>query len=277
MARELVEKNGIGESTDAVWKQLNGEHQRLFPTKMEPAPSGSASELESNIKLESPLPSDGLIESALHSGSVLNFGQKPEELRSIRRRPRSSVPAQGQLFQLNWHRQKRNPTQPLLCVNPPVPKHGLQNVFNETNRKGFVMKLRSQEYCPIHKSRFCCGRTQGRKERESWIAVLRIEDPHHPRGYRERRSCAEMKRLLARKVVEQEMKCGICGEMFTDYREIVPDHIIPKGMGSASRDDHPDNIQAALRRCNLKKGSGRVPGSFKNNSSESASQKCNDC
>ena len=30
MARELVEKGGIGEGADAVWKQLNGEHQRLF-------------------------------------------------------------------------------------------------------------------------------------------------------------------------------------------------------------------------------------------------------
>jgi hypothetical protein len=32
MARELVEKSRIGESADAVWRQLNGEHQRLFRT-----------------------------------------------------------------------------------------------------------------------------------------------------------------------------------------------------------------------------------------------------
>jgi hypothetical protein len=38
----------------------------------------------------------------------------------------------------------------------------------------------------------------------------------------------------------------------------VPDHIIPKGMGSANRDDHPDNIQSAHRRCNLEKGSKRM-------------------
>jgi hypothetical protein len=30
MARELVEKNRIGESADAVWKTLNGEHRRIF-------------------------------------------------------------------------------------------------------------------------------------------------------------------------------------------------------------------------------------------------------
>jgi hypothetical protein len=32
MARELVERNGIGETADAVWKSLNAEHQKLFPT-----------------------------------------------------------------------------------------------------------------------------------------------------------------------------------------------------------------------------------------------------
>ncbi len=67
-----------------------------------------------------------------------------------------------------------------------------------------------------------------------------------------------MRRLLARKIVEQDMKCGICRELFTDCTDIVPDHRVPKGMGSAKRDDHPDNIQAAHRRCNLEKGSKRA-------------------
>jgi hypothetical protein len=31
---------------------------------------------------------------------------------------------------------------------------------------------------------------------------------------------------------------------FTDYSDIVPDHINPRGMGGAWRGDHPDNIQA---------------------------------
>jgi hypothetical protein len=31
-ARELVEKNGIGDTADAVWRSLNEEHQKLFPT-----------------------------------------------------------------------------------------------------------------------------------------------------------------------------------------------------------------------------------------------------
>ena len=120
------------------------------------------------------------------------------------------------------------------------------------------MKLRRKEFCPIHKSLSCCGRGKARKQRRAWVTVQRIEDPHHPRGYRERRSPAEMRKLLARKIVEQDMKCGICGEAFTDCNDIVPDHIEPKGMGSSRRDDHPDNIQAAHRRCNIEKGSTRV-------------------
>jgi hypothetical protein len=74
------------------------------------------------------------------------------------------------------------------------------------------MKLRREEYCPIHKSLSYCGRGQAQKEGRPWVAVQRIEDPHHPRGYREHRSPAEMKKLLACKIVEQGVKCAICVE-----------------------------------------------------------------
>ena len=86
-----------------------------------------------------------------------------------------------------------------------------------------------------------------------------MEDATHPRGYRELRSPAELQKLLAQKIIAQEGRCAICHELFTDFRDIVPDHIEPKGMGAARRDDHPDNIQAAHRLCNLLKGSRRVP------------------
>jgi len=125
--------------------------------------------------------------------------------------------------------------------------------------RGIEMKLHRKEICPIHRSLFCCGRECAQKRRGLWARVQRIEDPYHPRGYRELRSPAEMRRLLNRKIVEQDRRCGICRKLFMDYNDIVPDHIEPKGMGSARRDDHPDNIQAAHRRCNLKKGSKRAP------------------
>jgi hypothetical protein len=76
------------------------------------------------------------------------------------------------------------------------------------------------------------------------MGVRRVEDPHHPRGYRELRSNGEMRKLLDRKIVTQNGFCALCNERFTDYGDIVPDHIHPRGMGGAWRDDHPDNIQA---------------------------------
>jgi superfamily II DNA or RNA helicase len=98
MARELVERNGIGESADAVWKALNAEHQKLFP-----ATSGSNGDVSlidtptalAGIKAN---PHD-LVEEALAGGSVLIFGQRPESLG--RRRPRSrAAPEQASLFNL---------------------------------------------------------------------------------------------------------------------------------------------------------------------------------
>jgi hypothetical protein len=80
----------------------------------------------------------------------------------------------------------------------------------------------------------------------------------HPRGFRELRSNAEMRKLLNRKIAAQNRKCGICEEAFTSYNDIVPDHINPKGMGGAWRDDHPDNIQAVHWWCNGEKGSSRI-------------------
>ena len=66
------------------------------------------------------------------------------------------------------------------------------------------MKLRRNQYCPIHRSLSCCGREPVQKgTRIRRLGVQRIEDPHHSRGYRELRSKAEMRKLLNRKIVEQ--------------------------------------------------------------------------
>jgi hypothetical protein len=65
------------------------------------------------------------------------------------------------------------------------------------------MRLRSNELCPIHKSLSCCGREFIPKPKLIRLGVQRVEDPHHPRGYRELRSAAEMRKLLNRKIVLQ--------------------------------------------------------------------------
>ena len=67
-----------------------------------------------------------------------------------------------------------------------------------------------------------------------------------------------MRKLMNRKIVEQNGICPICKEEFTHYEDIVPDHKNPKGMGGAWRDDHPDNIQATHSWCNEEKGSVRM-------------------
>jgi hypothetical protein len=94
------------------------------------------------------------------------------------------------------------------------------------------MKLRHNEYCLIHRSLSCCGRELTHRARRLQPSVRRVEDPHHPRGYRELRSPAEMRKLLKRKVREQNGICAICHHEFTDYNDIAPDHRDPKGMGA---------------------------------------------
>jgi len=94
MAKELVEKNGIGESADAVWKRLNTEHRRLFPDR-ENAASVAVAALPPDT--EPPAP-QSLMEAALNPQAVLVFGQRPEALRAPRSRPRAAPPEQGLLF-----------------------------------------------------------------------------------------------------------------------------------------------------------------------------------
>jgi len=121
------------------------------------------------------------------------------------------------------------------------------------------MRLRGKQLGPIHRSLFCCGREAGlRKKRWHQIGVRRIDDPQHPRGYRAIRSNAGMRKLMDRKIASQNGIRPLCEERFSSYCDIVPDHINPRGIGGAWRDDHPDNIQAVHSWCNRKKGSSRV-------------------
>src|SRR6185437_784709 len=141
------------------------------------------------------------------------------------------------------------------------------------------MKLRTGERCPIHRRMDCCGRktrVQQRwrpnpvardfanerskrtaERRRSFERVRRIEDAHHPRGYREICSAAELRRRLLLKLEAQNGFCAICNEEIEDVREAAADHIEPRGMGGGRRDDSLDNLQATHARCNFAKGSKR--------------------
>ena len=95
MARELVEKNGIGDSADAIWKTLHQEHQKLFAANLEIS-DVSLKELPA----EQTSPQD-LIASATDMQPVLIFGQRPESLTSTRKRSRQPIPEQPSLFTWN--------------------------------------------------------------------------------------------------------------------------------------------------------------------------------
>lgn len=95
MARELVERNGIGESADAVWKALNSEHQKLFPTDTHSMSEVGSPELSGDGL---PVHSDARVvgQELIDSSSVLIFGQKPGPGRRPRGKP--SIPEQASLF-----------------------------------------------------------------------------------------------------------------------------------------------------------------------------------
>jgi len=73
MARELVERNGIGETADSVWKALSAEHQKLFPATF--FSNGDVPLVETAAVLLSAQPDPArLIEEAIDRGPVLIFG-----------------------------------------------------------------------------------------------------------------------------------------------------------------------------------------------------------
>ena len=97
MARELVERNGIGETADAVWKALNTEHQKLFPTASrsdEDVPLIEAASMLPGTQLEPA----ALVEEAMAGSSALIFGRRPGSPSRRRTRGRPAVPEQASLF-----------------------------------------------------------------------------------------------------------------------------------------------------------------------------------
>jgi len=97
MARELVERNGIGDTADAVWKALNTEHQKLFPTNSRSDDDALPVELPGILLDTQPDPA-GPVESVMESASIVVFGQRPQSSSGKRRRGRPVVPEQASLF-----------------------------------------------------------------------------------------------------------------------------------------------------------------------------------
>jgi hypothetical protein len=55
---------------------------------------------------------------------------------------------------------------------------------------------------------------------------------------------------------DQGQCCAIC-RLPVIFERTVTDHIEPRGMGGARRDDRQENIQATHPLCNMEKGSKR--------------------
>ena len=96
MARELVSRNGIGESADAVWKALNTEHQNLFETRRSKV-HGPRSEWP-GVLTNGELDPVSLVEAALETAPIVAFGQRREALSGKRRGTKPVVPEQASLF-----------------------------------------------------------------------------------------------------------------------------------------------------------------------------------
>ena len=100
MARELVERNGIGETADAIWKALNAENQTLFPTTTSSNGDTPGAGLPA-VLIDVPFDPACLVDAAIDSGSIVAFGQRVGALSGRRRRARPTVPEQASLFTFN--------------------------------------------------------------------------------------------------------------------------------------------------------------------------------
>ena len=96
MARELVERNGIAETADAVWEALNAEHQKLFPATGHPTQDFSTSERPSKLVATDSDPA-ALIHEAIEESAILVFGQRPASS-GRKTRARAALPDQPSLF-----------------------------------------------------------------------------------------------------------------------------------------------------------------------------------
>jgi hypothetical protein len=124
-----------------------------------------------------------------------------------------------------------------------------------------VRTLRKAERCPLHNSYACvCHKGPSTKPTPPKAVfvrgVKRIEDPFHPRGFREEINAQEKKRRKYL-LLTKGKTCFYCGQEFTRYDEIELCHKEPKGFNGARHDDHMTNLCLGHRSCNQENGSKR--------------------
>jgi hypothetical protein len=72
MAREPVERNGIGDTADSVWRALSTEHQKLFPANSHGDDGASSIEIPGTL-LDTPSALASIVERAVDPASIVIF------------------------------------------------------------------------------------------------------------------------------------------------------------------------------------------------------------
>lgn len=105
-----------------------------------------------------------------------------------------------------------------------------------------ALRLRKNELCPLHRSRFCCGRgtrIESKRKSRDWELIA-----PGVRRYKDGREACTDAELRRRKhhLLKTAPVCYGCKERFLDYRDAELAHIVSKGMNSWKRDDSMSNL-----------------------------------
>jgi hypothetical protein len=90
MARELVTENGVGESADVIWRQIQAEHGKNAPF-VTPEPEVASVSEDGPLTIPSAA-------SMLVAENAPKFGSRPPTARPLRRRDDPPLDAQFALF-----------------------------------------------------------------------------------------------------------------------------------------------------------------------------------
>ena len=130
------------------------------------------------------------------------------------------------------------------------------NKFGPRENKFMAVKskLRANERCPIHRSKFCCGRALKVKAvKELKFRQLNDGTKIFPDG-REIYPPSKLKRIKD-KMLSYDPTCKACGIEFTEYSEVELAHKESKGSGAFKRDDREINLYLMCKSGNRRQGS----------------------
>lgn len=117
-------------------------------------------------------------------------------------------------------------------------------------------RLRQNEICPMHRSKWCCGRGGNKLASKRNSRHYEMIAPGVKR-YEDGREVCSDSALKKRKdqLLKTKPVCEACGQIFSDYRDVDLAHVESKGSGSWKRQDAFSNLRLLHRDTNLACGS----------------------